>query len=43
MRHFEAALKIIKASVDKDAMKFYDNMGKALDKKRAGWDEGIYR
>jgi transitional endoplasmic reticulum ATPase len=42
-RHFEKALKVVKASVDKDAMKFYDNMGKALDKKRAGWDEGIYR
>ena len=42
-KHFEKALKVVKASVDKDAMKFYDNMGKALDKKRAGWDEGIYR
>ena len=42
-KHFEKALRSIKASVDKDAMKFYDNMGKALDKKRAGWDEGIYR
>ncbi len=42
-RHFEKALKAVKASVDKDAMKFYDNMGKTLDKKRAGWDEGIYR
>jgi transitional endoplasmic reticulum ATPase len=36
-KHFEKALKVVKASVDKDAMKFYDNMGKALDKKRAGW------
>jgi transitional endoplasmic reticulum ATPase len=44
MRHFEAALKIITASVDKDTMKQYESIGKALHKVRSGKDEmGIYR
>jgi transitional endoplasmic reticulum ATPase len=43
MRHFEAALKITKPSVDKDVMKQYENIGKALEKVRLGGDMGIYR
>ncbi|HUL38970.1 MAG TPA: CDC48 family AAA ATPase [Methanomassiliicoccales archaeon] len=44
MKHFEAALKIIKPSVDKDIMKQYENIGKALEKVRlVGEDMGIYR
>jgi transitional endoplasmic reticulum ATPase len=44
MKHFEAALKIIKPSVDKDVMKQYENIGKALEKVRlSGEDMGIYR
>jgi transitional endoplasmic reticulum ATPase len=44
MKHFEAALKIIKPSVDKDVMKQYENIGKALEKVRlSGDDMGIYR
>ena len=44
MKHFEAALKIIKPSVDKDIMKQYENIGKVLEKARlGGTDVGIYR
>ncbi|MDD1744133.1 MAG: AAA family ATPase, partial [Methanomassiliicoccales archaeon] len=44
MRHFESALKIITASVDKDTMKQYESIGKALQKVRSGKDElGMYR
>jgi len=44
MRHFESALKIITASVDKDTMKQYENIGKALQKVRSGKDDlGMYR
>jgi transitional endoplasmic reticulum ATPase len=43
-RHFEAALKIVKPSVDKDVMKQYENIGKVLEKARAGWEGlGSYR
>jgi transitional endoplasmic reticulum ATPase len=43
-RHFESALKIITASVDKDTMKQYENIGKALQKVRSVKDElGMYR
>jgi transitional endoplasmic reticulum ATPase len=43
-KHFEAALKIVTASVDKDAMKQYENIGKALQKVRSVKDElGMYR
>ena len=44
MRHFEAALKIITPSVDKNIMKQYESIGKALEKARVGKDEmGMYR
>ena len=44
MKHFEAALKIIKPSVDKDIMKQYESIGKVLEKVRlSGEDMGIYR
>jgi transitional endoplasmic reticulum ATPase len=44
MRHFEAALKIIMPSVDKNIMKQYESIGKALEKARVGKDEmGMYR
>lgn len=44
MRHFEAALKVIKPSVDKDIMKQYENIGKALEKVRLHGEElGMYR
>ncbi len=44
MRHFESALKIITASVDKDTMNQYENIGKALQKVRSVKDElGMYR
>jgi transitional endoplasmic reticulum ATPase len=43
-RHFEAALKVIKASVSKDMMKQYENLSRTLEKVRLGMDEmGIYR
>ncbi|HVO78217.1 MAG TPA: ATPase, partial [Methanomassiliicoccales archaeon] len=43
MRHFETALKTVKPSVDKDVMKQYENIGKALEKARRGEDLGMYR
>jgi len=44
MKHFEAALKVIKASVDKDVAKQYENMGKVLEKARLGREDlGMYR
>jgi transitional endoplasmic reticulum ATPase len=43
-RHFEAALKSVKPSVDKDVMKQYETIGKVLEKARAGWEGlGSYR
>ncbi|OPY34516.1 MAG: VCP-like ATPase [Methanomassiliicoccales archaeon PtaU1.Bin124] len=43
-RHFEAALKVIKASVSKDITKQYENLSRTLEKVRMGVDEmGIYR
>jgi hypothetical protein len=43
-RHVEAAIKIVKPSVDKDVMKQYENIGKVLEKARAGWEGlGSYR
>ena len=43
-RHFEAALKTVKPSVDKDVVKQYENIGKVLEKARAGWEGlGSYR
>jgi transitional endoplasmic reticulum ATPase len=44
MRHFEAALKTVRPSVDKDIMKQYESIGKALEKVRlGGQDMGMYR
>jgi transitional endoplasmic reticulum ATPase len=44
MRHFEAALKVIKPSTDKDIMKSYENIGKVLERARGGReDTGMYR
>jgi len=44
MRHFEAALKTVKPSVDKESVKQYDIMSKSLHKARAGMDDlGIFR
>jgi transitional endoplasmic reticulum ATPase len=44
MRHFEAALKVIKPSTDKDVMKSYENIGKVLERARSGrGDLGMYR
>jgi len=43
-RHFEAALKSMKPSVDKDVMKQYETIGKVLETARAGWEGlGLYR
>jgi transitional endoplasmic reticulum ATPase len=43
-RHFEAALKTVKPSVDRDVVKQYENIGKVLEKARAGWEGlGSYR
>ncbi len=42
MKHFEAALRTIAPSVDKDVMKQYENMGKVLERKRKE-DLGMYR
>ena len=44
MRHFEAAFKTVKPSVDKESAKQYDNMSKSLHKARGGMDDlGIFR
>jgi transitional endoplasmic reticulum ATPase len=43
MKHFEAALKTVNPSVDKDVMKMYEKMGKVLAKTRIGEDLGMYR
>ncbi|MEM2944137.1 MAG: CDC48 family AAA ATPase [Methanomassiliicoccales archaeon] len=43
-RHFEAALRVVRASVDKDVIRQYENIGKNLQKVKAGWEElGAYR
>jgi len=43
-RHFEAALKNVRPSVDKEVVKQYEGIGKVLEKARAGWEEmGSYR
>jgi transitional endoplasmic reticulum ATPase len=43
-RHFEAALKSVRPSVDKDMMKQYETIGKVLETARAGWEGlGLYR
>lgn len=44
MRHFEAALKIVRPSTDKDIMKQYESIGHTLQKAKTGWEElGAYR
>jgi transitional endoplasmic reticulum ATPase len=44
MRHFEAAFKTVKPSVDKESVKQYDIMSKSLHKARGGMDDlGIFR
>ncbi|MEM0448481.1 MAG: CDC48 family AAA ATPase [Methanomassiliicoccales archaeon] len=44
MRHFEAALKTVRPSVDKEVMKQYESIAKVLDKVRLGeQDLGMYR
>ena len=44
MRHFEAALKSVRPSVDKESAKHYDLLSKNLHKARGGMDDlGIFR
>ncbi len=44
MRHFEAALKTVRPSTDKDVMKQYERIGHALEKAKTGWEDlGSYR
>lgn len=38
MRHFESALKAVGPSVTQDMMEGYENLGKSMRKRRAGWD-----
>ena len=38
MRHFESALKAVGPSVTQDMMNGYENLGKSMRKRRAGWD-----
>ena len=38
MRHFESALKAVGPSVTQDMMESYENLGKSMRKRRAGWD-----
>ena len=38
MRHFESALKAVGPSVTQDMMDGYENLGKSMRKRRAGWD-----
>lgn len=38
MRHFESALKSVGPSVTQDMMEGYENLGKSMRKRRAGWD-----
>ena len=44
MRHFDAAFKTVKPSVDKESVKQYDAMSRNLHKARGGMDDlGIFR
>jgi transitional endoplasmic reticulum ATPase len=44
MKHFEAAFKTVKPSVDRESVKQYDIMSKSLHKARTGMDDlGIFR
>ena len=38
MRHFESALKSVGPSVTQDMIDGYENLGKSMRKRRAGWD-----
>ena len=38
MRHFESALKAVGPSVTQDMIDGYENLGKSMRKRRAGWD-----
>jgi transitional endoplasmic reticulum ATPase len=38
MRHFDAALKNVRPSVDADLMKSYEDLGKEMNKRRTSWD-----
>jgi transitional endoplasmic reticulum ATPase len=37
-RHFDAALKTVRPSVDADLMKNYEDLGKEMNKRRTSWD-----
>jgi len=37
-RHFDAALRIVRPSVDADLMKSYEDLGKEMNKRRTSWD-----
>jgi len=37
-RHFDAALKTVRPSVDADLMKSYEDLGKEMNKRRTSWD-----
>ncbi|MBI0584508.1 MAG: CDC48 family AAA ATPase [Methanomassiliicoccus sp.] len=44
MRHFEAALKVIRPSSSKDVMKWYEDFARSKDHISAKWqDPGVYR
>jgi transitional endoplasmic reticulum ATPase len=44
MRHFEAALKVVRPSSSKDVMKWYEDFMRSKDSLPAKWhDPGVYR
>ncbi len=43
-QHFDAALKVIRASCTKDVMKWYEDFCRSIDPARPRWtDPGVYR
>ena len=43
-RHFDAAMKVIRASCSKDVMKWYEDFSRSIDPARPRWeDPGVYR
>jgi transitional endoplasmic reticulum ATPase len=38
-RHFDAALIVVRPSVDADMMKNYEDLGSQIKKRRASWDD----
>jgi transitional endoplasmic reticulum ATPase len=43
-RHFEAALKVVRASCTKDVMKWYEEFSHSIDPSVPKWqDPGVYR